>query len=70
LKVHVSYQYDGSDHVPFIDADVPAVLTVESSDTGAGSAHAACDTLNDIDYDYALDILRMNTAFIVQEAGI
>jgi hypothetical protein len=70
LKVHVSYQYDGSDHVPFIDADVPAVLTVESSDTGAGNAHAACDTLNDIDYDYALDILRMNTAFIVQEAGI
>ena len=71
LTVHTSFQYDGSDHVPFIDADVPAVLTVEGSDSGTeGAPPRACDTLNHINYDYALDILRMNTAFIVREAGL
>jgi Peptidase family M28 len=70
LTVHTSFQYDGSDHVPFIDADVPAVLTVEGSDSGTEGAPRACDTLNHINYDYALDILRMNTAFIVREAGL
>jgi Zn-dependent M28 family amino/carboxypeptidase len=69
LTVHTSYQYDGSDHVPFIEADMPAVLTVEGSDTATEDAPKICDTVNHINYDYALDILRMNTAFIVQEAG-
>jgi Peptidase family M28 len=69
LKVHTSCHYHGSDHVPFIDADVPAVLTVEGNDAANGGVHSASDTLTHIDYDYALDILRMNTAFVMREVG-
>ena len=69
LRIHTSDHYGSSDHVPFLDANLPAVLTIEGSDAGTGSTDGACDTLNHIDYDYALDILRMNTAFVMREVG-
>jgi Zn-dependent M28 family amino/carboxypeptidase len=69
LGVHTSYHYHNSDHVPFIDAEVPAVLTIEGDDAGHSGAHSASDTLTHIDFDYALDILRMNAAFVVGEVG-
>ncbi len=64
LLVQESLNYERSDHVPFIDADMPAVLTIEGADSGNGNVHTAQDTLAHIDYGLALEIVRMNVATV------
>ena len=44
--------------------DIPAVLTIESADNTNHTIHSAEDTIDRIDYDLLLDILRMNVAFV------
>lgn len=60
---------DASDHVPFIDAQIPAVLTIEGLDRANERVHTAADTLAHIDHDLALAILRMNVAFVAEALG-
>ncbi|MFG1905425.1 M20/M25/M40 family metallo-hydrolase [Kribbella sp. NPDC048928] len=62
LKVETSLNPFASDHVPFINAAMPAVLTIEGGDSANGHIHSANDTLNFIDYPLATEILRMNIA--------
>lgn len=69
LKVETSLHPFASDHVPFIDAGVPAVLTIEGADNTNDDIHSSRDTLDRLDYDFALEILRMNVAFIAGEIG-
>lgn len=64
LDVEVSLNYWGSDHAPFIDAGLPAVLTIEGADQININEHTARDTPDRIDIGMALEILRMNTAFV------
>jgi len=59
-----------SDHVPFIRANVPAVLTIEGSDKGNTEIHSANDTLARLNHDLAVEILRMNTAYVAQEIEV
>ena len=70
LAVEVSLNPFASDHVPFIKADIPAVLTIEGADNTNGSIHSDKDTLEKLDYGFGLEILRMNVAFIASELGI
>jgi Zn-dependent M28 family amino/carboxypeptidase len=70
LTVETSLYPAASDHVPFIKADLPAVLTIEGADNTNGNIHSAEDTLQRLDYDFGLEILRMNIAFIADELGI
>ncbi|MFB4326371.1 M28 family peptidase, partial [Priestia sp. BR_2] len=56
-----------SDHVPFIQANIPAVLTIEGKDEENHNEHTSNDTLDLINYELALDILKMNVAFIVSQ---
>jgi hypothetical protein len=63
LTVQTSLQSANSDHVPFIRAGLPAVLTIEGADHTNGTVHSNEDTIDRIDYDLALEILRMNVAF-------
>jgi hypothetical protein len=65
LTVETSTNYWGSDHVPFIDANLPAVLLIEGSDRANHQVHSARDTVNHLDYPLMLDILRANLAFLV-----
>ncbi len=58
-----------SDHVPFIDAGIPAVLTIEGADNTNGNVHSGADTIDHINYDFALEILRTNVAFVANEVG-
>jgi Peptidase family M28 len=60
LDVQTSLHPFNSDHVPFIEEGLPAVLTIEGTDSA--NVHTANDTLVNIDYDLALEILRMNVA--------
>ena len=64
LTVETSLHPFASDHVPFIEKGVPAVLAIESSDNTNHTIHSARDTVERIDYDLLTDILRMNLAFI------
>jgi Zn-dependent M28 family amino/carboxypeptidase len=69
LHVERSLNPFASDHVPFIEAGVPAVLTIEGADNANHRIHSSRDTLDHIDYDLALDILRMNVAFVAGRLG-
>jgi hypothetical protein len=62
LKVETSLNPFASDHVPFINAGIPAVLAIEGADSANGHIHTATDTLNFLDWALAAEILRMNVA--------
>jgi hypothetical protein len=62
LRVETSLNPFASDHVPFINAGIPAVLTIEGSDSANGRIHTANDLLTYLDYGLAMEILRMNVA--------
>ena len=69
LIVETSLNPFASDHVPFINAGIQAVLTIEGADNTNGNIHSSRDTIDHINYDLALDILRMNVAYIASEVG-
>jgi phosphoglycolate phosphatase-like HAD superfamily hydrolase len=66
LVVQTSLDPFNSDHVPFLDQGVPAVLTIEGADGANEKVHTERDTLEFIDHALALEILRMNVAFLAQ----
>ncbi|VEI50407.1 M28 family metallopeptidase [Kocuria rosea] len=69
LTVQTSLMPFNSDHVPFLDGGIPAVLTIEGADGANDRIHTAGDTLEHVDHDLALEILRMNVAYLVQALG-
>jgi hypothetical protein len=69
LTVETSLNPFASDHVPFINAGIPAVLTIEGADNANGDIHSARDSIEKINYDLALEILRMNIGFVAGEIG-
>ncbi len=69
LSIETSLNPFNSDHVPFINAQLPAVLTIEGADNTNENIHSANDTIDRIDYDTALEILRMNVGFVATEIG-
>ena len=69
LAVSTSLNPFNSDHVRFIDAGIPAVLTIEADDSANLRPHTADDTLDAVDPDLALEILRMNLAYLAEALG-
>jgi hypothetical protein len=67
LAVQTSLNPFNSDHVPFIDAGIPAVLTIEGADGANDRVHSERDTIEFVDESLPVEILRMNVAFL---AGI
>ncbi len=62
LRVETSLNPFASDHVPFINAGIPAVLTIEGADSANGHIHSAQDVMAHIDLALMQEILRMNLA--------
>jgi hypothetical protein len=62
LRLETSLNPFASDHVPFLDAGIPAVLTIEGADSANGHIHGAQDVLAHIDLALMQEILRMNLA--------
>jgi Zn-dependent M28 family amino/carboxypeptidase len=62
LDVETSLHPHDSDHVSFIDAGIPAVLTIEGSDGANGDVHTEGDTVATLDFTLMHQILRMNVA--------
>jgi hypothetical protein len=69
LTVETSLNPFASDHVPFLDAKVPAVLTIEGADSANGDIHSANDTIDNLEFGLALEIVRMNIGFLAAEVG-
>lgn len=68
-SIQTSLRPENSDHVSFIDERMPAVLTTEGVVGTNPRIHSANDTIDTINYDFALEILRMNVAYIAKEIG-
>ena len=46
-----------------------SILSIEGADNTNSNIHSSRDTIDHINYDLALDILRMNVAYIAGEVG-
>jgi hypothetical protein len=66
LAVQTSLTPFNSDHVPFLDHGIPAVLTIEGADGANDRVHTERDILEHLDIELALEILRMNAAFVAR----
>jgi hypothetical protein len=66
LAVQTSLHPFNSDHVPFLDRGIPAVLTIEGADGANDRVHTDRDRVEFLDHALALEILRMNVAFLAQ----
>lgn len=64
LVVQTSLNPFNSDHVPFIDAGIAAVLTIEGADGANDRVHSERDTMEFVDEVLPVEILRMNVAFL------
>jgi Zn-dependent M28 family amino/carboxypeptidase len=69
LAVETSLHPFASDHVPFINRGLPAVLTIEGADNANSRIHSSHDTIDQVKAELALEILRMNVAFVAGEVG-
>ena len=69
LTVQTSLNPFASDHVPFINASLPALLTIEGADSANHNIHTAADTLDHIHYGLATEILKMNVASVARRLG-
>ncbi|MCZ6666573.1 MAG: M20/M25/M40 family metallo-hydrolase, partial [Gammaproteobacteria bacterium] len=69
LNVQTSLNPFASDHVPFIEAGLPAVLTIEGADGANGNIHSANDLLDHLDDELTLETIRMNLGFMAAALG-
>ncbi len=60
----------GADHVPFINAGVPTVLTIEHWNNHNPCYHRPCDTLDLVDWEFASEIARLNIALVALKAEL
>lgn len=65
LKTKITIGAWGSDHVPFLDAKVPTMLTIENWATKTPCYHLACDKPDTLNYGYATEIGKLNVAAVV-----
>lgn len=70
LEVETSLNPYASDHVPFINAGLPAVLTIEGADSSNHAIHTGKDTAEKIDDVLMRDIVAMNVVATAHLCGI
>lgn len=70
LEVFTSLEPFASDHVSFIDAGLPAVLTIEGEDQLNTDEHTPRDTTAGLDLSVAVSILRMNARAVATALGL
>lgn len=63
-QVMVSLHAWGSDHIPFLDSGIPAVLTSQDWADHNPCYHRACDTIDKVDFDYLRDLTAVNLAYL------
>jgi len=60
-KSEVDYQGWGSDHMPFLRSDLPAVLVISEAnrDSAHQFGHTSNDTIDKVDFEYATDLCSL-----------
>jgi hypothetical protein len=69
LRVVTSLHPFGSDHVPFIRAGIPCVLTIENDWDEYPDYHTSRDTMDNVRLDMGGQVIRMNAATLGRLAG-
>lgn len=69
LTTFTSTNYWGSDHVPYIDAGVPAVLLIDDDYGVYPGYHRSTDQPENISQDQAMKIIKTNLATLASLAG-
>lgn len=69
LRVLTSFFPFGSDHVPFLNAGIPTVLTIENDWDDYRDYHTSRDSIDNVRLDMGGQILRMNAAALGHLAG-
>lgn len=69
LEIEKSLKPFNSDHVSFLDEGIPAVLTIEGTDSANERIHTERDTIDHVDPEFAMDIIRMNAGFVAEIIG-
>ncbi len=70
LKPNITMPAWGSDHVPFLEKNISSILTIEHWNTKTPCYHKACDTADHLNYDYAKEIVRLNTVAVILKAKL
>lgn len=66
LATQVTLQPFGSDHIPFIEARIPAVLTIEGTDGAFEHEHTVRDTPDRLDFGLHRAITQMDVAWLLE----
>lgn len=70
LKVERTLEAWGSDHVPFLDEGIPALLTFELDYPENGNQHSGRDTMAIVDVEQAAAIARADVAALGSLVGV
>jgi hypothetical protein len=70
LNVVHSNKPFGSDHCSFLDLGLKSVLTIQGDDESYPDYHKASDKIDNVDFDYATHIVRMNMGAMLRMAGV
>lgn len=62
FSIRTSFNAWGSDHAPFLQQRIPAVLTIESEYSSNPNYHKTTDLIESINPDLCTNILRLNAA--------
>ncbi len=69
LRIVTSLNPFGSDHVPYLDRGMPALLLIENDWDSYPSYHRTTDTPSNITIDMGVQIMRMDIAALAQMVG-
>lgn len=69
LAVETSLNPYASDHVPFLEAGIPAVLTIEGGDAANDAVHTARDTADLVTPDFAARIITVVGTVVADLVG-
>jgi hypothetical protein len=69
LAVQTSFSPFASDHVPFIEAGLPGLLTIEGNDSAYPHEHTARDTIDRLDAALFLEITALDLSFVATASG-
>ncbi|MEW5951784.1 MAG: M28 family peptidase [Elusimicrobiota bacterium] len=66
LKPYIAMPAWGSDHVPFLEQGIFSYLSIEHWQDHNPCYHKSCDKIDSLNWNYALEILKLNAAVIAE----
>jgi len=70
LTILTSLDPFGSDHIPYLNRDMPAVLTIENDWSNYPGYHRSTDEIDRLGLEMGVEVIKMNLAALAQLAGV